>query len=129
MTLWDYYPYAPDFLSYYSNKIILLLLSASKMPPLFIAAQVSHQSNKESFRFIPMLWSIKATPTVITINHFRWNRKWEESLIKSNIITSWKCVVFFISLSANVLPFFIYSVRLYFIFMFLFFLDHNWNRI
>jgi len=51
--------------------------------------------------------SIKATLTVITINHFRWNREGKEGLIKWNIITSCKSVVFFVSLTVHIFPFFI----------------------
>jgi hypothetical protein len=73
--------------------------------PIYLGTSVSLVGQRELSLHSDIV-SIKATLTVITINHFRWNREWKEGFIKWNIITSCKSFVFFVSLSVHIFPFF-----------------------
>jgi hypothetical protein len=100
-----------------ATKLYYFYKCFKSITPIYLGTSVSLVGQRELSLHSDAV-SIKATLTVITINHFRWNREWKEGLIKWNIITSLqkRCVLCFSKcshlslLSHSVLLFFIFSI-------------------
>ena len=88
-----------------ATKLYYFYKCFKSITPIYLGTSVSLVGQRELSLHSDFV-SIKATLTVITINHFRLNREWKEGLIKWNIITNYKSVVFFVSLSVHIFPFF-----------------------
>lgn len=112
-----------------ATKLYYFYKCFKSITPIYLGTSVSLVGQRELSLHSDAV-SIKANLTVITINHFTWNREWKEGLIKWNIITSCKSVVFFVSLSVHIFPCFtiLFFCSLSFLSLLLF-RDHSRNTI